>query len=97
MADSKTVQTVALPAVLNLDALDQVRDGLLDAVDAGPVAIDASGVERVATNALLMLISAAQTAQRNGFAFELGELSAPMRAAIDRLGLRPHFSLMMKG
>ncbi len=37
--------------------------GMIDAVELGPVAVDGSRVERVATNALLMLVSAAETAQ----------------------------------
>ncbi len=45
-------------------------------------------VERVATNALLMLVSAAETARRNSFAFAISGASASMLAAIDRLGLQ---------
>ena len=58
MADSATGKVVSLPAIVDLDALDVVRDGLIDAVELGNTEIDASKVERVATNALFMLISA---------------------------------------
>lgn len=89
--------SVALPAVVDLDALDGVRDGLIEAIETGPVRVSGAAVERLSTNALLMLISAAQTARRNNFGFVIAEASAPMRAAIERLGLGPHFAGMMKG
>jgi anti-anti-sigma regulatory factor len=88
---------VALPAIVDLDALDTVRDGLIDAVELGGVDVDASKVERVATNALFMLVSAAETSRRNSFEFGISGASAPMLAAIDRLGLRGSFSELMKG
>jgi anti-anti-sigma regulatory factor len=88
---------VALPAIVDLDTLDVVRDGLIDAVELGAVEIDASRVERVATNALFMLVSAAETSRRNSFAFHISGASAPMLAAIDRLGLRGTFAELMKG
>ena len=50
MANSTKI--MALPAVVDLDSLDVVRDGLIDAVETGPVEINAAAVERVATNAL---------------------------------------------
>ena len=97
MAESAETRTVALPAVIDLDALDGVRDGLIDAVELGPVTVDGRAVERVATNSLLMLLSAAETARRNSFGFEISGASAPMRAAIDRLGLRVRFTGLMRG
>ena len=97
MADSAGGKIVALPAIVDLDALDQVRDGLIDAVELGPVEVDASKVERVATNALFMLVSAAETARRNSYSFAIDGASAPMLAAIDRLGLSASFSGLMKG
>ena len=88
---------VTLPPVVDLDALDLVRDQLLEATEAGPAVVSGAGVERVSTNALLLLISAAETARRNGFGFSVHEPSAPMTAAIERLGLQPSFAGMMKG
>ena len=86
-----------LPAIVDLDALDIVRDGLIEAVELGGVSVDGSRVERVATNALLMLISASETARRNEFGFTITGASAPMQAAIERLGLSGSFSGLMKG
>jgi anti-anti-sigma regulatory factor len=91
------IKTVVLPAVVDLDALDSVRDELLDAVETGPVRVSGAKVERIATNALLMLISAAETARRNNLGFEVASASAPMLSAIERLGLAPSFAGVMKG
>jgi anti-anti-sigma regulatory factor len=96
MAETADARVVALPAIVDLDALDNVRDGLIDAVELATVTVDASRVERVATNALLMLVSAAETARRNGFGFEIVRASPPMHAAIDRLGFSGTFSALMK-
>lgn len=93
---SKAEKTVALPAVVDLDSLDAIRDGLLDAIEEGPVAVAADGVQRVSTNALFMLISAAGTAQRNNFDFSILQPSAAMTAAIERLGLHAQFEGMMR-
>jgi hypothetical protein len=96
MSDGRS-KAVALPAIVDLDALDQVRDRLLDAVETGPVTVSGAAVERVCTNALLMLISAAETARRNSFPLTIDAASEPMLAAIERLGLKPSFAGIMKG
>jgi anti-anti-sigma regulatory factor len=88
---------VKLPASVDLDVIESVRDSLMEALDAGPVSVSGADVERVSTNALIMLTSAAETARRNSFAFEIVDMSAPMGAAIDRLGLSAQFAGMMKG
>jgi len=87
---------IALPEVIDLDALDSIRDKLIDAIDEGPVTVLASAVQRVSTNGLLMLISAAESARRNHNEFAVDAPSAAMMAAIDRLGLGAQFSGMMK-
>jgi anti-anti-sigma regulatory factor len=97
MAEAPESKVIVLPAVVDLDALDVVRDGLIDAVELGSVEVDASSVERVATNALLMLVSAAETSRRNSFPFAITAVSGPMTAAIDRLGLSATFTPLMKG
>jgi anti-anti-sigma regulatory factor len=96
MARSKT-KTVALPAVIDLDTLDSVRDGLAEALEAGPVTVSAEAVERVSTNGLFLLMSAAETARRNDFSFAISDVSGPMLQAIDRLGLGQSFAALMKG
>jgi anti-anti-sigma regulatory factor len=94
---SKSSKTVALPAIVDLDSLDGIRDGLIDAIEEGPVAVSARAVERVSTNALFMLISAAETARRNHFEFAIEQPSAALVSAIERLGLGAQFSGMMRG
>jgi anti-anti-sigma regulatory factor len=93
----KAAQSMALPAIVDLDSLDEIRDRLLDAVEHGSVTVGAGDVERVATNALLMLLSAAETARRSAYSFEIENLSAPMQSAIERLGLSDHFEPLCKG
>ena len=90
-------KTVALPAIVDLDSLDGIRDGLIDAIEEGPVTVSAAGVERVSTNALFMLISAAETARKNHFEFEIDKPSAAFAGAVERLGLSASFSGMMRG
>lgn len=92
--DSKIVE---LPAVVDLDALDLVRDQLIEALDQGPVTVVAAGVERVSTNAVFLLLSAAETARRSNTSFTLAAVSASLAAAIERLGLGPQFAPMTKG
>jgi anti-anti-sigma regulatory factor len=96
MARSKA-KTVALPAVIDLDALDSVRDGLAEALEAGPVTVSAKAVERVSTNGLFLLLSAAETARRNDYSFSICDASDPMLQAIGRLGLGQGFAALMKG
>jgi hypothetical protein len=92
----QTNQTVDLPAVIDLDALDGIRDRLMDALETGPVIVSAPGVERVSTNALFMLLSAAETARRNHFDLAIEAPSAALCSAIERLGLMAQFSGMMR-
>ncbi len=91
------VQAVALPAIADLDSLDAFRDKLMDVIESGDTAVEAGAVERVATNALLMLLSAAEMAQRNKSEFKVVNTSEPMQSAIERLGLMPRFEPLMKG
>jgi len=94
---SSAKTTVALPAIVDLDSLDAIRDGLIDAIEEGPVSVTADAVERVSTNALFMLISAAETARKNNFEFAIEQPSAAMTSAIGRLGLDAQFAGMMRG
>lgn len=96
MAETET-QSVVLPPIVDLDALDDIRDELLEALVQGAVTVDATKVERVATNAVLMLMSAAETAKRSEFKFEIKEPSAPVMAAVERLGLNEHFAPLLTG
>lgn len=96
MAQARS-QTIALPAIVDLDALDPIRDELVDAIELGPVTVSGMVVERVATNALFMLLSAAETARRNNFAFSVSAPSEAFRLAVSRLGLGAPFAAIMEG
>jgi anti-anti-sigma regulatory factor len=96
MAEGRS-KNIALPAIIDLDALDSVRDKLMDVIESGSVTVSGAAVERVSTNALLMLVSAAETARRNGFSFALTKASEPMQSAIERLGFAPSFAGLIKG
>ena len=90
-------QTVALPRVVDLDALDDIRETLLEALHSGPVEVAAGAVERVSTNALFMLLSAAETARRAQVEFSISGASDVMAASIEKLGLAPSFASVLKG
>jgi hypothetical protein len=92
-----SAKIVALPSIVDLDALDLIRDELIDAVESGPVLVAGKAVERVSTNALFMLLSAAETARRNNFGFSVSEPSASFLAAVDRLGIGAQFAPIMEG
>lgn len=91
------VKAVVLPSIVDLDALDAIRETLLDALQAGAVAVDGGAVERLSTNALFMLLSAAETARAAGVGFSLARASDAMSAAIERLGLDGAFAPLLKG
>ena len=96
MAKSQT-QSVALPRIVDLDALDDIRETLLDALHAGPVDVSADQVERVSTNALFMLLSAAETAKQSKFAFTISKASEVVTGSIKKLGLEDAFAPVLKG
>lgn len=96
MAQARS-NTIALPAIVDLDALDTIRDELVDALETGPVTVGGAAIERVATNTLFMLLSAAETARRNNFAFAVTEPSEAFRTAVSRLGLGGPFATIMEG
>jgi len=96
MAEAE-MQSIELPAIVDLDTLDDVRDQLLQVIEHGSIIIKADKVERVATNALLMMLSAANSAKQNDVSFEISNPSAPMMGAVDRLGLNDNFTSLIKG
>lgn len=96
MAKSE-VQSVALPRIVDLDALDDIRETLLGALQVGPVEIDGQAVDRVSTNTLFMLLSAAETARQAKFTFTISKASEVMRASIEKLGLETDFAPVLKG
>ncbi len=92
-----TTQFLDLPSVIDLDSMDNVREWLIHAMDEGDVELNAAPVQRVATNALLMLISASQTAAKFDVKFVISEPSETFTEAVERLGLSETFSNFRKG
>lgn len=90
-------QSVALPRIVDLDALDEIRDTLIGALHSGPIQITAGAVERISTNAVFMLLSAAESARRSDQDFSISEPSTVLRASIEKLGLAPAFAPVFKG
>lgn len=88
---------VDLPAIVDLDAVEELRDGLLDAIERGPVTVNGAAVERLCTNALFMLMSAAETARRHDSQFVISAVTEPVRQAISRLGLDGQFAGLLRG
>lgn len=86
---------IALPAIADLDALDGLRDELVAAGEGG-IRVEASGVERVSTNTLLLLLAAAKAAQSADVPFGIAEPSPVFRLAVARLGLGALFSPLIE-
>jgi len=94
---AENTKTYDLPAVMDVDALDNVRDWLSEAVGHGNVELNGAQVSRVVTNSLLMLVSAGQSAAKNNFAFTICDPSQPFSEAIERLGMNEIFCEFLKG
>ena len=88
---------VRLPPIVDLDSLEDLRDQILDEIGQGSLTIDASSVDRVGTNALFAILSAAASARNANTELTLRAPSAPMQSAIDRLGLTEHFVELTRG
>lgn len=90
-------QIMSLPKVIDLDVMDDVREWLVEATAHGDVELQAKNVERCATNALLMLVTAARTARTNGYNFKICHPSAALDEAVNRLGMAIIYSDMIEG
>lgn len=94
---SAAPQVMSLPNVIDLDVMDDVREWLVEATTHGDVELRAQDIERCATNALLMLATAAKAASSNGYSFKITKPSAAFDEAIARLGLGHVFSDILEG
>ncbi len=94
---ARTAQFLDLPSVIDLDSMDNVREWLMSAMDEGDVELNAAPVQRVATNSLLMLVCAGQTAASFGVNFIISEPSEAFTDAVERLGFSEIFSKFRKG
>ena len=96
MAQARS-KTIALPAIVDLDALDPIRDELVDAIESGPVTVSAALSSMNSALVATRSIAAAETARRNNFAFSVTEPSEAFRLAVSRLGLGGPFTAIMEG
>lgn len=90
-------QTLPLPKVIDLNAMEDVRGWLVEATARGDVDLQAQHVERCATNALLMLIAADKVAKSNGFKLKVSHPSDALNEAISRLGMGHIYADMIEG
>jgi len=84
-----------MPAVSDLNALDDVRDALMEHAAAGAFELRLGAVERISTNALLMILAAVR--HGDGPAMKLGQPSEAFLEAVDVLGLKEQFAPLLKG
>ncbi len=96
MADTQ-IKQMKLPAVADIGAVDELRDEMVDALNNGDLEVSLEMVERVSTNALFMLLSAAQTAKNHNYKLLLSAPSEHFTNALETLGLDSAFAPLMKG
>lgn len=95
-AESELVQLFDLPAHMDLDAVDTIRDWLAPAIDQGDVQLNGAPVERVYSNCLLMLLAAQNEAESHGHSITINSPSFALTDAITCLGLGENFSSLFK-
>ncbi|MCF4097554.1 STAS domain-containing protein [Maritalea mediterranea] len=96
MADAQ-LKTIEMPAVADTGVVDNMRDEMLDALNAGSLEIELSNVERVSTSALFMLLSAGEAARQHNYELRLSAPSEHFSSAVSTLGLEDAFDPFMKG
>lgn len=87
---------IPLPAVLDQRTIEPARDLLASAADRGDLVLDASGVERLATVGVHLLLAAERTSREKGVAFLIDRPSAPFLETLSMLGLESHFAPWIK-
>ncbi|GLH81196.1 hypothetical protein SSBR45G_61050 [Bradyrhizobium sp. SSBR45G] len=86
----------ALPQMLDLTQATQLREEMIRIVNAGSVVLDASGVERMSTPCVQILLAAARGARAANKSFKIKQASELFRTAIADLGLRHEFDNWME-
>jgi anti-anti-sigma factor len=93
---SEGLVAIDLPAVADLHALEDVREQITAQLDSAQFAIGLKDVQRISTNALLMLLSAARTTAQAGGEMKLVGPSEQVSAAIETLGLGEAFAPLLE-
>jgi len=86
MASSKAKKTLNLAAVLDLNEASTLRSKLMD-MRGSNVAIDASGVERLGTLCVQVLLSAARTWNEDKLSFTFTKVSEVFQRTMQVIGV----------
>jgi ABC-type transporter Mla MlaB component len=92
-AAAKAATVIGLPADCRMAELPALRDQFVLALDAPLSTLEAIGVERVDTAALQLLVAFHRDAQARGRTVAWNGVSAPLRDAVERLGLTKTLAL----
>ncbi|MGJ4891869.1 STAS domain-containing protein [Bradyrhizobium sp. HKCCYLRH3099] len=76
-----------LPQMLDLTQASQLRDEMVRLASAGDIVLDASGVERMSTPCVQILLAAARGAGAAHKSFKITQASELFRTAVTELGL----------
>lgn len=93
---TQSEQIFELPAHLDLNAVDAIRDWLMSAMEQGDVELKGESVERVYANCLLLLVAASDEAKSLGRQLSVTGASDALRNAIERLGFGKIMSDLLK-
>jgi chemotaxis protein CheX len=85
----------ALPQMLDLTQAQNLRDSMIRLSGEHGVLLDASGVERMSTPCVQVLLAAGRGAEISGKSFKIVRASDAFRTAIADLGLHAEFSNWM--
>jgi len=84
-----------LPTILDQRTVEAAREALAAGIAQGSALLDASGVERINTVGVQLLLSAERSAREAGVAFAVTSPSKPFLDTLAALGLEPHFTQWM--
>jgi anti-anti-sigma regulatory factor len=88
-------EPLALPQVLDLTAAQDLRDSMIRLSTEHGILLDASGVERMSTPCIQVLLAAGRAVDISGKSFKIVRASDVFRTAIADLGLHAEFSNWM--
>jgi chemotaxis protein CheX len=89
--------SLSLPAVLDQRTVEATRDQIASALGEGPLVVDGSGVERIATPGVHLLLAAQAGAAEAGVPFALVGASSALADTLDLLGLADRFPTSVSG
>jgi anti-anti-sigma regulatory factor len=84
-----------LPEVLDLTRAQNLRETMVALLNGGPIALDASAVERMSTPCAQVLLAAGRAADLGGSSLQIIDASDVFRTALADLGLQAEFKNWM--